>query len=150
MLNHAYLRRILHYSIITGDFHRLEATSSRANVGNDASNLYRKLDVNTTEVSYFAKRTCDTSDNYEYVVSNASNTLLEYVPKHIKDLENLKRGDVVWVKSTEYDNKEQWAMARYISHDGYDYLVSNLYDANGKSLRHFCHKEVFLKPPFDF
>jgi hypothetical protein len=117
---------------------------------NDTKHLYRKLSVNTTESSYFAWCSCNASDGCEYVISDVNYAYHAYTPKHIKDFENLKRGDVVWVRSIEYENKEQWAIARYIDHDGYDYLVSNLFNKKGKSLSHYYCKEVFLKPPFDF
>ncbi len=49
-LTQEYLKSILHYSIITGEFYRLKATSSRAKVGQMAGTLhssgYRKIMVN--------------------------------------------------------------------------------------------------------
>jgi hypothetical protein len=86
--------------------------------------------------------------NYEEAINSSMLFYKYYIPKHIKDLENLKRGDIVWVKFNEY-NKEQWAMARYVFHNGHSYVVSHLFDTNGKPLRHYYHSEVFLKPPFD-
>jgi hypothetical protein len=120
--------------------------------------LYRELDTDNPEYCHFVYYDVNrelTSFGVERIylfskIKKSKTELTQYIPKHIKDLENLKRGDVVWVSSVEYGNKEQWASARFIGHDGYDYIVANLFDADGKSLRHFSHKEVFLKPSFDF
>jgi hypothetical protein len=124
----------------------------------ESGQLYRELDIDNPEYHYFVyydvsrgSTSLGVERSYlEYKNGKTGTVLTQYIPKHIKDLENLKRGDVVWVSSVEYGNKEQWASARFIEHDSYDYLVANLFDADGKSLRHFSHKEVFLKPPFDF
>jgi hypothetical protein len=124
----------------------------------EAGRLYRELDTDNPEYHHFVYSDVShepTSSGFESLYMHSKNkktgtVLTQYIPKHIKDLENLKRGDVVWVSSVEYGNKEQWASARFISHDGYDYIVANLFDTEGASLRHYSHKEVFLKPPFDF
>jgi hypothetical protein len=110
--------------------------------------LYRKVDVDNEENDWFVS--LKVGAHLESVTCTKQSWLTKYTPNHTKDLENLKRGDVVWVSSVQYDNKEQWATARFIGHDGYDYLVANLFDTEGASLRHYSHKEVFLKPPFDF
>lgn len=50
MLTHAYLREILHYSVITGDFYYLKSTARRIKVGDIAGSLentgYRRVKIN--------------------------------------------------------------------------------------------------------
>jgi hypothetical protein len=51
MLTHAYLRKILHYSVITGDFYYLKSTARRIKIGDIAGSLentgYKRVKINS-------------------------------------------------------------------------------------------------------
>lgn len=73
-------------------------------------------------------------------------------PKHIRDLENLKRGDIVWVKVPSPDGAPNWASTRFIRMHNETYITGDFFKVDGSVHHRFTsnHPEVFLKPPFDF
>jgi hypothetical protein len=64
---------------------------------NDGEGLYRKLDIDSLFYQPYAAYDAKVSLNGETVYVQSKEYLKAYTPKHIKDLENLKRGDIVWV-----------------------------------------------------
>lgn len=118
----------------------------------DALRLCRMLDVSSGD-SFWAMRGIELgfASKYEEVTAEflSSPRKTKYTPKHIKDLENLKRGDVVWVK-IHTSRGVMWSSTRFVRMDNY-YITGDCFDNNGNiDMLFTCsHEEVFLKPPFD-
>ena len=124
--------------------------------------LYRELDTDNGEYQHLAY--CDVNQNvtplkYENLYVHPRNkrtgtggtVLTKYIPKHIKDLENLKRGDIVWVLH-KTDRGDEWVNTTFLHRAGENYVSTDVFMPCGYVLSHWgqYHKEVFLKPPFNF
>jgi hypothetical protein len=122
--------------------------------------LYRALDTDNPEYHHFVYYDVSrepTSSSFEtlfmYSKNNKNGTVLtQYVPKHIKDLENLKLGDIVWVKVQFIGKTCHWASTRYIKQEGGKFITTDFFDEGGNFNPQFIcsHDKVFLKPSFDF
>lgn len=116
----------------------------------DCLTLYRKIDVDNEENDWFVsvKVGAHLESVVRIHVCTKQSWLTKYVPKHIKDLENLKRGDIVWVN---IDNL--WSPVVF-----YGLAVSTKYCCTRSYKEQDCVgslddilliNEVHLKPPFD-
>jgi hypothetical protein len=90
-----------------------------------------------------------TNYNYEEAVNSSVLFYKHYKPKHIKDLENLKRGDVVWFKICTA-GRVLWGSTRFVKKIGDRYITTDVFDDDGNVVESFTvsHTTVYLKPPF--
>jgi hypothetical protein len=133
---------------VSGRFYTHYSLIDTSNVGN----LYRKLDVSCTFATYYAQaqaKDCETSLK-EVASTGMFAEIVEYTPKHLKDLENLKRGDEVWIRVST-SRGVIWGCTRFIEMKGSYYITGDLFT----DCRYFdmlftsSHEEVYLKPPFN-
>lgn len=109
--------------------------------------LLREVDIKSQSGKYYA--VC-CNHEYEMLVFKASTEKqpIPYVPEHARQLQNLKRGDAVWVQVNL-----MWQQVTFYSRteDGLFFLIVK-YTKTGRVFMDdmITTKEVFLKPPFDF
>lgn len=113
--------------------------------------LSRKISIESIH-PFYAVFVKGTIFEHEYMLSHPDIKVEKYKPKPIEH----KRGDIVWVKiDTNFGLR--WASTRYvgidIASDGTKvYITTDMYMPDGSTRFEWTsrHKEVFLKPPFDF
>lgn len=110
--------------------------------------LVRKLDTLSQPNSYYATLLDDGRESVDYNLSG-STLYTKYTIKPI----NLKRGDIVWVKTSTKLNGDVWSPVVYLStnpdKDGFN--CNEIFDEEGTGIGFTArnYKEVFLKPPFN-
>jgi hypothetical protein len=89
--------------------------------------LSRVLDTASEPNDYYATLLDDFRESVSYECkSSVEANYKEYTPKHIKDLENLKRGDIVWVESATRGCGHVWSPVVYLNStttSGYEWLL---------------------------
>lgn len=118
----------------------------RSNSKSDVLNVYRKLDADTNHEYWLGKNSCIPLEVIAIGGLDVIN-LNKYIPKHIKDLENLKRGDVVWARTGE-----EWTRTTFIEKVPAGYITSDIFMPCGSVPPRWkgFYKEVYIKPPFTF